>query len=152
MAQVNLGIQLDVNTRNIQGWALGTEAERITDKDLHKAVVLDTTQEGTLKLAADGDEIRGFIESVEPAPTDKGTTFGSVVRHAPGVRVWAAGSGLNKGDKVVAGAQTAAGTANATANPRVDRFGVTQVKSGSPTTFVWEVVRVEGDLVLIEAV
>ena len=152
MAKVNLGIQLDVNTRNIQGWKLGTQAARITDKDIHKAVVLDTALGGTLKLAADGEEIRGFIESIEPASAD-GQTFGSVVVHAKGVRQWVTGSGLTLGQLVVAGAQTAAGVANAKANPAVDTFGMTAVKAGTPTTFKWQVIRVVGtDKFLIEAI
>ncbi|MRN38602.1 hypothetical protein CRG49_000625 [Neisseria sp. N95_16] len=152
MAQVNLGIQLDVNTRNNQGWKLGTKENRITDADIHKAVTLDESLEGTLKLAAEDDEIRGFIESIEPASAD-GQTFGTVVRHAPGVRVWVTGSGLTKGKMVVAAKQTDAGVANAKAFPRQDSRGLTPVKEGNPETFKWQVIRVVGaDVFLIEAI
>ena len=152
MAKVNLGIQLDVNTRSVQGWKLGTETARVTDKDIHKAVVLDTALEATMKLAAAGNEIRGFIESIEPASAD-GQTFGSVVRHASGVRYWVTGAGLVVGDKVVADTQTAEGVANALNKHPADTYGLTKVKKGTPTTFVWEVIRVVGtDRFLIEAI
>lgn len=151
MAQVNLGIQLDVNTRNIQGWKLGTADARITDKDIRKAVVLDKTADGTLKLAAANDEIRGFIESIEPHPAD-GVTFGSVVRHAAGVRAWVTGTGLVKGDLVVADAQSAAGVANAAKDPN-SQYGLTPVKKGTPSTYKWEVIRAVGtNKFLIEAI
>ena len=152
MAKVNLGIQLDVNTRNIQGWKLGTTAARVTDADTHKAVVLDKTLEGTLKLAVADDEIRGFIESIEPHSAD-GQTFGSVLRHAAGARYWVTGTGLVKGDLVVADAQAAVGVKNAKDFPALDHHGLTKVKKGTPTTYKWVVVRDRGDGVyLIEAI
>lgn len=152
MAKVNLGIQLDVNTRNVQGWKLGTAAARVTDADTHKAVVLDKTLEGTLKLAVADAEIRGFIESIEPHSAD-GQTFGSVLRHAAGARYWVTGTGLVKGDLVVADAQAAVGVKNTKAFPALDLHGLTKVKKGTPTTYKWEVVRDRGDGVyLIEAI
>lgn len=152
MAKVNLGIQLDVNTRNVQGWKLGTETNRITDNDIHKAVVFDKNQDGVLALASDGNEIRGFIESISPASAD-GLTFGSVVRHAAGVRYWVTGSGLAKGDLVVAATQTAAGQANALMKHPLDSRGLTPVKKGTPSTYKWEVIRAKGtDVFLIEAI
>lgn len=152
MSQVNLGIQLTFNTNNSQGWKLGSESERVTDKDLHKAVVLDKTKEGTMKLAADGEEIRGFIHAIEPHPAD-GVTFGTVVRHAPGVRYWVTGSGLAVGDMVVSGTQAAVGTANALLKSPMDSFGLTVVKKGTPATYKWEVIRVRGtNQYLIEAI
>lgn len=152
MAKVNLDIQLEVNTRNIQGWKLGGKTPRVTDADINKAVVLDKTAAATLKLAASGDEIRGFIESIEPASAD-GQTFGSVVVHAKGVRAWVTGAGLSIGDLVVADAQTAAGVANAKLNHPKNTRGTTPVKKGTPTTFKWEVIAVDGtDRFLIEAI
>lgn len=151
MAQVKLGIQLDVNTRNVQGWKLGSKTAVITDKDIHKAVVLDKTAEATMKLAASGEEIRGFIESIEPAPAD-GVTFGSVVRHAAGVRYWVTSTAsLIVGDLVVADTQADVGVANAESFAEQDRYGLTKVKKGTPTTYRWEVVRVKGNKYLIEA-
>lgn len=152
MAQVNLGVQLDINTRNIQGWKLGSTSERITDLDVNKAVVLDNSTAGTLKLAADSDEIRGFIESIEPASAD-GQTFGSVVIHAKGVRQWVTGTGLNIGDLVVSAAQEKHNTANKVMKHPLNHHGLTTVKSGAPTTFKWQVIRVVGtDQFLIEAI
>lgn len=152
MAKVTLGIQLDVNTRNIQGWKLGGKNPRVTDADINKAVVLDKTTAVTLKLAASGDEIRGFIESIEPHSAD-GQTFGSVVVHAKGVRAWVTGSGLVIGDLVVADAQTAAGAANAKMNHPLNARGLTPVKKGTPATFKWEVIAVDGtDRFLVEAI
>lgn len=153
MAKVNLGIMVEVNSRNNQGWKLGTEANKVTDADLHKAVVLNPAQEGAMKLAADGEEIRGFIESIEPHTAD-GLTFGTVVVHAPGVRMHVTGTGLIVGDMVVAAAQTAAGVANAALNNPLDSRGTTPVKKATTaTTFKWQVIRkIKEDLFLIEAV
>lgn len=152
MADVNLDIQAEVNTRNIQGWKLGGKTPRITDADINKSLVGDFTMDATLKLAADGEEIRGFIESIEPHPAD-GQTFGSVVVHASGVRVWVTGSGLALGDLVVAANQTAAGVPNALMKHPKNNHGLTPVKKGQPTTFRWQVIRVVGtDRFLIEAI
>lgn len=152
MARRNLGIQTVVNTNSIQGWKLGTTTAKFSDKDINKAVVLDTTLAGTLKLAASGDDIRGFVESIEPA-TEDGQTFGSVITHSHGVRQWVTGSGLALGDLVVADTQTAAGEANALAKHPLNRWGLTPVKKGQPTTFRWQVIYVQGtDLFLIEAI
>lgn len=153
MAKLNLGVLVDVNTRNNQTWKLGTDTVRLSDHDINKAVVLDPVNEGCVKLAADGDEIAGFIASTEPATAD-GATVGTVTRHASGVRQWVTGAGLKIGDLVVSGAQAAANTANAKLNNPLDAVrGTTVVKKGTPANYKWQVIRARGtDLFLIEAI
>ena len=152
MAKLNLGVMVEVNSRNNLTYAIGTVANRANDNDINKAVVLDKTGDSAVKLAADSDEIRGFIGSVEAFTAD-GRSVGTYVRCAPNVRFWVTGSGLAVGDLVVCGAQTGYGVANAKNNNPYDNRGTTVVKKGTPTTYRWEVIRVKGpDLFLIEAI
>lgn len=70
MAKLNLGVMVEVNSRNNLTYAIGTVANRANDNDINKAVVLDRTGDSAVKLAADSDEIRGFIGSVEGFTAD----------------------------------------------------------------------------------
>ena len=43
MAKLNLGVMVEVNSRNNLTYAIGTVANRANDNDINKAVVLDPT-------------------------------------------------------------------------------------------------------------
>lgn len=76
----------------------------VTRSDVGKAVSLDTTADNTVKLAGDGDEIYGRLESFEDGGLD-GLTVGAISRkfRAP-LPVKAGLTGINavaRGDTVV---------------------------------------------------
>ncbi len=122
-------------------------ATKYTDLDKKKAVKLGPV--GNHVLCAAGDEIEGFIDSVEAA-TSGGFSFGGVARGNRGFRVEAqvgAGQGataMKVGDLVVADDQLAVGTK-----------GLPQVKTGAPAHHVYRVMTVNGtgvagDVVVLE--
>lgn len=118
------------------------------DADRGKCVKLGTA--GNFVPCAAGDEIAGNVYSVDITTVNGGFDFGSVRRNE---RFWAeiaSDQGVTPmavGDLVVAGAgQAAAGTA-----------GDGMVKTGTPTTFLWQCIRIKGtgvagDKVLLERV
>lgn len=122
---------------NVIATKLGPDAAtKYTDKDKRKAVKLGPV--GNHVLCVAGDEIEGFIDSVEAA-TSGGFSFGGVARGNRGFRVEAqvgAGQGVTPmvvGDLVVADDQLAIGTA-----------GKAQVKTGAPATHKYRVMNVKG--------
>lgn len=116
--------------------ALGAAADDKfrTDTDVGKAVKL--SGEGTHDICAADDEIVGFIDTVKGITVNDGYSFGGVQRG--GTHSAVVGSAqtpaIEVGDLVVADAQEVAGTK-----------GKAQVKTGTPTTFKWQVVSVKGD-------
>jgi hypothetical protein len=88
---------------------IGTNAKQASSVDIGKAVKLSGN---TVVVCADGDEIYGFISSVE-AGSKNGYSIGSVVCDA-GREVWAndLAGGLAVGDLVVASTAVALGTAH----------------------------------------
>lgn len=122
---------------NVISTKLGPNANtKYSDKDKKKAVKMGTAANHV--LCAAGDEIEGFIDSVDAA-TSGGFSFGGVARGNRGFRVDAqvgAGQGATPmavGDLVVADAQLAIGTT-----------GLPQVKTGAPTRHLWRVMNVRG--------
>ncbi|MNY03220.1 hypothetical protein D3C86_1358280 [compost metagenome] len=102
-------------------------------------------------LCADGDELEGFIDSVEPATQD-GFSFGGVARGNVGFRVEATVGAavvtpLVFGDLVVSAGELAVGTA-----------GKPQVKKGTPAVHKYRVINlmtgagVAGTTVVLEKV
>lgn len=128
--------------------ALGTPSVKFTDNERGKPVKLATADNYVLTTA--GDEIEAFVETVEPWTVNQGYSFGTVRRQ---MRVFAK-VGDNQGatpmavkDLVVADVQSADGVGDSYA----------KVKTGTPTTFKWRVIRREGNgtagtIVLLERV
>lgn len=152
MSKFVLGIALEFNTRHNTTNTLGTTELRFSDNDRNKAV--KRTASGAMLLCEDGDDIEGFVDSLEPATVD-GLSHGVCVMHAPQVRMYVTGEGLNFGDYVVSGAQTGPGKSNLRLNHRLNQYGTTVVKKGNPVNFKWRVIWKDArdpNLFLIEAV
>lgn len=111
-------------------------ATKYTDKDVKKPVKLGTSANHVICVA--GDEIQGFIDSVDAA-TNGGYSFGGVARCNRGTRVEAV-IGATQGatpakldDLVVADDQLAVGTK-----------GLPRVKTGNPARHMWRIINVRG--------
>lgn len=121
---------------DIASAAIGDDTQQASsDFDIGKAVKLGDEQNYILCTA--GDEIEGFINTVSPQTVNDGYSFGGIQRRK---RIMAE-VGANQGgtamavlDYVVADDQVAFGTK-----------GVAQVKTGTPTSYLWRVLRVDGD-------
>jgi hypothetical protein len=143
--------------------ALGVNAAgKFTDKDLGKPVKFGAAN--NYVLAAAGNDIDGFVLSVEPFTVNDGVGFGGVMRKGRiTVEVGAnqGGTPMAVGDYVVADAQAAVGTAG-TAKVKT---GVAFAQSGTtpfaitretPLHAMWRCIRiisgtgVAGDSVLLE--
>lgn len=134
---------------NITEAALGAAAdEGWGDEEVGKCVKLGTSN--NYELAADGNEIEGVLVAIEPNTVNQGWSFGSVQRDRRFNAVLDAGeTGVTVGALVVAGAQAAVGTGNASGYP--------VVAVGAPTTHKWRVIRLltdgeAGSTVVIEKV
>lgn len=137
MAKFNQGILLDVNVRHMTTTTYGATDNRFSDNDRNKAVKLGAS--GTMVLCAEGDEIEGFVEALEPATVD-GLSHGTCTTYGPNVRWWVQGENLAIGDYVVCGQQTDPTTKNNNDNHPLNQFGTTVVKKGNPTIFRWRVI------------
>lgn len=131
---------------------LGTTTNRFNDADKDKAIKL--TADSAYTLAADGDEIEGFVSSISTGGTYDGFTLGGVV--STGYKKVQAEGTVAVGDYVVAGTPTALNS------PLVGKQKVKKAadqavaKAGA---FPWRVVSLgeagtgaSGTLVLIERV
>lgn len=129
---------------------LGSAAgQAYTDKDTKKIVKGGSVS--NFFLAADGDELEGFIDNIDGGPTANGFVVGGVARPDTGFRVEAqvaagVAAPLVFGDLVVAGDQLPLGTK-----------GLPQVKKGTPAIWKYKVIQVRstgaaGSLVLLERV
>jgi hypothetical protein len=123
---------------NVISSKLGPDAAtKYTDKDVRKAVKLGDKANHVLCVA--GDELEGFIDSVDAA-TAGGFAFGGVARGNRGFRVDAvvgAGQGatpIKVRDLVVADDQVAIGTK-----------GLPAVKTGAPKVHLYRVMNVRGN-------
>lgn len=82
----------------------------VDDNDVGKPVKVSTATDNLVELCSDGDQIYGFIESVETGTTDG---YVKITVKAAG-RVWVETSGtVVRGGMVEAAANTAAGVAKA---------------------------------------
>lgn len=123
---------------NVISSKLGPDAAtKYTDKDVRKAVKVGDKANHVLCVA--GDELEGFIDSVDAA-TAGGFAFGGVARGNRGFRVEAqvgAGQGatpIKVRDLVVADDQLAVGTK-----------GLPVVKTGAPKAHLYRVLTVRGN-------
>lgn len=141
--------QPTVPNATAESGALGTGGANVykSDYDLGKPVKYSTAN--NFVLCSDGDDIDGFIYSIEPFTVNAGYSFGSVLTEGRFVVEVAAGSAqLAVRDLVIAAAQTAIGTAG---TPKVK-------KQATPAAGhkYWQVIRiisgtgVAGDSVLIQ--
>jgi hypothetical protein len=118
----------------------GLVAGYLTDADVGKGVKLGATDRYILAL--DGDEIEGFLVSVESATID-GYTFGSIVKTG-NKEITFQGAGIVIGSIVVFGTPIAKGTA-LTVPPAVKlgaAIAASQAKpyGWNPSTHVWRVI------------
>lgn len=125
----------------------------IDDNDLNKPVKLVSSD--TVALCSDGDQIYGFINSVEQRTQDGKTIVGI----QDSGRVWVQLSGASSfGALVEAGANAAAGTANSGTKKAIvstHSYDTTDVASlaGSLVDKAWKIISgtfSDGDTVLIE--
>ena len=133
---------------NVISSKLGPDVDtKYSDMDKKKPV--KAAAGGRHVLVSDGDELEGWIDSVEAFTVD-GYSFGGVARGNVGFRVEAQVAAavvtpLVFGDLVVAGIQIARGTK-----------GLPQVKKGTPAVHKYRVLRLTtgaaGSLVLLEKV
>ena len=147
----------------IETVALGTGSAEYDQDDLGKAVKMSGAN--TMVLCVEGDEVEGFIKSIEPSTVNGGYSYGSVQRN----RRMLATVGANQASTislyghVVADAQAAAGAAGIAEVK--DGTAASQLGSGTydytertPNTFLWRVIRivsgtgVTGDTVLLERI
>lgn len=135
---------------NVITTKLGAAAgENYTDKDVKKIMTMGDVS--NFALAADGDEIEGFLDNVDGGPTANGFRVGGVARPDTGIRVEAqvaaGAAAVVVKDLVVAGVQLPLGTK-----------GLPQVKVGAPKVFKYRIMRIisgnggPGSVVLLERV
>lgn len=130
---------------------LGSAAgQAYTDKEIKKPVTMGPVS--NFFLAADGDEIQGFIDNIDGGPPANGFPVGGVSRPDTGIIVEAQVAAdvvtpLVFGDLVVCGIQLPLGTK-----------GLPQVKKGTPAIWKYRVIRLvsgagaAGGVVLLERV
>lgn len=140
--------KVDAPLADIQNTALGTGGADIYGTvDIGKP--LKVSSSGTMAICADGDEIEGFLSSVEVHTVNEGYSFGAAKRDQ---RVEALVGPSQVGNiaqtaLVVADIQIAIGTES-----------LAKVKTGTPATFKWRVLEIlsgtgaSGDKVLLERV
>lgn len=141
--------------------ALGANSSgKFADVDVGKAVKLGTAN--NYVLCAAGNDIDGFVNTIEPFTVNDGFSFGGVLMEG---RIYAkvasdqGGTPMAVGDYVVAGAPTALGTADTgVAGTEPGTAGMGRVKTGAPTRRFWRCIRivtgtgVAGDVVLLECI
>ena len=118
--------------------------------DKNKAVKLAAAN--NYVLCTDGDEIEGFVTSVEVSTVNDGFTFGGVQTDRRMTVECGTTTTIAHGTLVVAASQEALGT---------NTNGYALVKTGAPTSFLWRLIRnitdpgnsaETGDIILIERV
>ena len=152
MAKHILSIVEKHNLRNTVTSTFGTLKSKFSNNDHNKAV--KRTSSNAMVLCEEGDEIEGFVDSIEPGTLD-GLSYGACVCHAPLVRMFVTGQDLSFGDYVVCGAQAEPGASNGNDDFLLNKYGTTVVKKGSPVNFKWRVIASDArnpNVYLIEAV
>lgn len=126
--------------------ALGANAAgKLVEADKGKLVKMAGSN--NYVLCADGDEIEGFVVSLEPSTVNDGFSFGSVQKNKRFIAE-VVGATLAVGALVVSAAQSALGTADT----------YPKVKAGTPATHKWRVIRLingvgtAGSPVLVERI
>lgn len=142
MSQFLFGDTMNIEERRLTKAALGVSAAAPFNRlDEGKAVKMGTAS--NYVPVADGDEIEGFVATVEVQTVNDGFSFGTVQRGATAFAEVGSGT-VTVGAYVVAATPVALGTA-----------GAAKIKSGAPTKFLWRVIRIVtgtgavGDTVLL---
>ncbi len=149
MAKFKFNQKVDLDRADITDAAIGAAAgEAWSSNDIGKLLKIEASSvDANYTAIADGNDIEGFLVSVEAVTVNDGFKFGSVQRNG---RVWvinADAGAMVVGDFVVGATQTVAiGTA-----------GKSKVKKGAGVAFKWRVIALKvagavGDEVLIERV
>ena len=141
---------------NVVATKLGaTKADVVTMKDIGKPFVMGT--QGNFALAATGNSIDGFLDSIDAGPTEDGMIFGGVARGGQGSRFEVQLEGAaNVLDLVTAGANPTYGTATTTGRGIV-KVAVDQAAAGLN---LWRIISfahdgtagVAGDIAVIERI
>lgn len=128
----------------------GTAPNRFTDNDIGKAVKLAGSD--NYVLAADGNEIEGFVLAIEPGTIDEGFSYGSVQKDGRVIAINKGAGAIAVGAYVVAAAQAALGTKNDTGGNNFDPCP--HVKAGAvgtpgssfttPAVYFWRVISLLG--------
>ena len=132
---------------------LGTVGALLTEKDIRKPVKSATTNTSSMLLCASGDEIEGFVQSLNIGTANEGFSHGGVVRN--GRMTVKLGGTVSINGLVVAGTNTANNTASVSSYMGLP---LPVVIAGTPTTYKWKVIRyitgtgVAGDYALIERI
>ena len=141
---------------NVVATKLGaTKADVVTMKDIGKPFVMGT--KGNFALAATGNSIDGFLDSIDAGPTEDGMIFGGVARGGQGSRFEVQLEGTaNVLDLVTAGANPTYGTATTTSRGIVKK-AADQAAAGLN---LWRIISfahdgtagVAGDIAVIERI
>jgi hypothetical protein len=132
---------------------LGTVGSLLTEKDIRKPVKSAATNTSSMLLCASGDEIEGFVHSINIGTANDGFSHGGVQRN--GRMTVKLGGTVAMNGLVVSGANTAYNTASVSSYIGVP---LPVVIAGTPTTYKWKVIRfitgtgVVGDYALIERI
>lgn len=123
---------------NVISTKVGTAAVKLTDLDVKKAMKLADDGKSYV-VAADGDDLEGFLDNIDAGGTSGGFAFGGVALGGSGFRVRATvaagqATALKIKDQVVAAAQLAVGTK-----------GLAQVKAGEGVFDKYKVLRLYGN-------
>ena len=142
MSTTSFNFQMLVNDplAQIESAALGASTSALlTSNDIGKGVKLGTDQ--NFEPVAAGDQIEGFVTSVEPWTVNGGWSFGSVQRNRRMEAVTGADAVANN---VTLGAFVVADASQ----PAVDTAGKTTVKIktlAAADSFQWRVIWMDGD-------
>lgn len=141
MAKYSYDILLSKNTESTDSSKFGTETAKFTDLDRNKAVKYSVTLGGTMELCSDGDEIEGFVHSMEGFTQD-GQSFGQVWLKGPLVRQRVTSAeALKLGEHVVSAAQDAVGVNAGPKRHALNHIGLTKVKKATGTSG-WKVINI----------
>ncbi len=144
--------------------ALGAAGDGWGNEEVGKAVKLGAAN--NYELCADGDEIEGFLISIEPNTVNQDVSFGSVQRDKRVEAVLAVGvTGAVVGDMVVSDVQEIVG-AQLNGNKALVKLGTAASQLAvadydyterTPNTFLWRIIKLvtdgeAGSTVLLERI
>lgn len=163
MTTLKFGVTVPLPPGAIVTAALGVNAAGFfAQADVGKAVKMAAND--NYVLCADGDPIEGVVDNIVPGLVNNGFSHGGVLKHIAGLTrlevIINTATAVVFGDYVVASAQAAVGTANASGTTKNGGTSpLPLVKKGAGTEkFAWRVISLLGGngaqntVVLVEAV